>query len=75
MSKPLSETTLKYTPLMTIESAVVHADSKKTDIIRTGIPVAVRDALKLKAGDRLIWDIVPEGNKLVAIIYKKGDFQ
>lgn len=53
-------------------SAVVKANSKKSEVVRTSIPASVRNALNLKAGDSLVWEISHDGVK-VFVKVTKGD--
>lgn len=53
-------------------SAVVKANSKKSEVVRTSIPASVRNALNITAGDKLIWEISHDGVK-VFVKVTKGD--
>lgn len=56
-------------------SAVVKANSKKTEVVRTSIPASVRNALNIKAGDSLEWEISHDGVRVFVKVTKKGGKQ
>ena len=63
----------KIKSTVTDESAVVRANSKKNNVIRTSIPAAVRNSLGLAAGDTLLWDISHDGVRVFVKVTKKEE--
>jgi hypothetical protein len=48
----------------------VHYVRKHSPSVKTVIPEGVAAALKIKHNDALEWEIVPEGNRIIAKIWK-----
>lgn len=69
MSKPLSKPVSVTSALPDI-SAVVKANSKKTEVVRTSIPASVRNALNIQAGDKLVWELSHDGVKVFVKVTK-----
>ena len=63
----MSKNTVK---VMVDYSAVVKANSKRTNVVRTSIPGSVRNVLDIKAGDTLAWEISHDGTRVFVKVTK-----